>query len=239
MLTIILEWKLRKKLILLNKPFIIGVAGESGVGKTTIAKIIGTFYKLHGLDSINLSTDDLHKWERTNTNWKIKTHLDPDSNNLELGDIQLQDLANSKFIYRSIYNHETGNFNPPIKIESQQIIIVEGLHAFFTETSKKLIDSKIFVDTDENLRTHWKIIRDTEMRGYKYNEVLDIINKRKIDNIKIRDTQIKIADVIIKISTKNEIKIIGAKSEKIDLVFTIEQSNDINNELLLFIKDYS
>lgn len=95
------------------------------------------------------------------------------------------------------------------------------------------------MDTDENLRTHWKIIRDTEMRGYKYNEVLDIINKRKIDNIKIRDTQIKIADVIIKISTKNEIKIIGAKSEKIDLVFTIEQSNDINNELLLFIKDYS
>lgn len=71
-----------------------------------------------------------------------------------------------------MYNHQTGNFNPPVKISPKPVIIIEGLHAFYTEKSKEMIDFKIFVDTDENLRTHWKILRDTEQRGYRYSDVL-------------------------------------------------------------------
>lgn len=218
-------------------PYIIGISGESGVGKSTIAEIITLFFGVS--NTVILSTDDLHKWERTNKNWETFTHLNPDANNLELGDIHLQEMLLGKSIYRSIYNHDTGYFDSPLKIDSKPTIVIEGLHAFYTDFSKETIDLKIFIDTDEKLRTHWKIIRDTEERGYKYNVVLDTINKRKTDNDKIREAQIGISDVIINISTKKEIVYLGDKNEKINLDISISFTKEVvHKELFEFIQEY-
>lgn len=220
-----------------QNPTIIGITGESGVGKSTISEIISIFFGIKNTTII--STDDLHKWDRTSKNWETFTHLNPDANNLELGDIHLQDLANGKFIYRSVYNHKTGYFDPPIKIEPQKIIIIEGLHAFYSDFSKEMLDLKIFIDTDDELRTHWKIIRDTEERGYKYNLVLDTINKRKQDNNKIREAQINDANAVITIHPKKKIACLGDKNEEIDLGLSISFANQpIYNELFIFIKSY-
>lgn len=208
-----------KRSIKKNKPFIIGISGESGVGKSTITEIVSMFFGIKNVTTI--STDDLHKWERTNKAWQSITHLNPDANNLELGDMQIESLSQGKPIYRSVYNHAIGGFNPPIKIVPQNIIIVEGLHAFYTDISKRIIDLKIFIDTDDSLRTHWKIIRDTEERGYKYNDVLESIRKRRADSGKIRDAQIDAADVIVKIEPTKPIEYLGSKSEKIDLNLSI------------------
>lgn len=207
------------------KPYVIGISGESGVGKSTISELVSLFYGTH--DSLIISTDDLHKWERSDEMWKTITHLNPEANNLELGDNHLCELANGKTIYRSIYNHERGYFNPPVKIEPKKIIIIEGLHAFFTDFSKQKINLKIFVDTDEDLKTHWKILRDTEERGYKYNVVLDVIHKRKLDSENIKLSQINVADVVIKINTKNKIENIGDKNEKIELKVEISKTSDL------------
>jgi uridine kinase/ribulose-5-phosphate 4-epimerase/fuculose-1-phosphate aldolase len=221
-----------------TKPKVIGISGESGVGKSTIAEIIALFF---GIDNtVVISTDDLHKWERTSKQWETFTHLNPAANNLELGDIHVESLSNGQFIYRSKYNHHTGYFDPPIKIEPKQIVIVEGLHSFYTDRSKQLLDLKIFIDTDEELRTHWKILRDTEERGYKYNVVLDTINKRKHDNILIREAQIKSADVIIKIVPKDKIVCLGNKSEKIDLELSVFfQKDTAYSDLFEFVKNYN
>lgn len=197
------------------KPKMIGISGESGVGKSTIAEIITIFFGTQNTTII--STDDLHKWERLDKNWETFTHLNPNANNLELGDLHTKILSEGQFIYRSIYNHKNGHFDPPSKIEPKKIVIVEGLHAFYTDCSKELFDLKIFIDTDEELRTHWKILRDTEERGYTYNTVLDMINKRKFDNIAVRNAQITFADVIITISPRQKIICLGDKNEKIDL----------------------
>src|SRR5271166_86767 len=124
------------------KPQIIGISGESGVGKSTVAEIISIFYELY--NPIIISTDDLHKWERSSSNWNTTTHLNPDANNLDLGDDHLERLSHNKPIFRSKYNHTTGHFDPPLKIEPSKVIIVEGLHAFYTEFSQKLLDLKIF-----------------------------------------------------------------------------------------------
>lgn len=218
------------------KPFIIGISGESGVGKSSIAEIVTLFY---GKDNIlTISTDDLHKWERGNHNWKNFTHLNPEANNIELGDMHLKYLSEGRFIYRSIYNHDTGNFNPPIKICPKPIIIIEGLHAFYSDLSKELIDLKIFINTDESLRTHWKIIRDTEERSYKYNEVLEALNKRKNDSDKLRKSQIEFADVIINIGPEKAIKVLGDKSEEIDLVVSLENKGSNEDKLFKFIENY-
>jgi len=215
---------------------IIGIAGESGVGKSNIAEIVSLFFGVQ--ETTILSTDDLHKWERTSKMWNEITHLNPDANNLELGDMHLADLAQGKPIYRSVYNHKTGHFDPPTKIIPKATVIIEGLHAFYTETSKDLLGLKIFVDTDETLRVHWKIIRDTEERGYTYNSALDAINKRRVDSYKIRQAQMAIADVVIRLTTERPITHIGNRNEKIKLVTQIHFNNEVNKELFAFIETY-
>jgi uridine kinase len=195
------------------KPYIIGIAGESGVGKSTIAAIISLFYGAE--NTAVISTDDLHKWERTNPVWETITHLNPEANNLELGDIHLSEISQGKPIYRSVYNHRTGFFDPPKRIDPRPVVVVEGLHAFYTETSKDLIDLKVYVDTNEELKTHWKIIRDTEDRGYKYNMVLDAIHKRRHDRFSFASNRL----MNIYCSGFNNIEYIFEMRDKKDGIF--------------------
>jgi uridine kinase/ribulose-5-phosphate 4-epimerase/fuculose-1-phosphate aldolase len=217
--------------------YIIGVAGESGVGKTTISKIISTYFGDN--NTTVLSTDDLHKWERKNPMWKSYTHNNPDANNLDLGDQHLLELCQGHSIFRSTYNHSTGYFNAPIKISPSSTIIIEGLHSFYTDFSKRAIDLKIYVDTEDSLRTHWKIIRDTEERGYKYSTVLDNINKRRKDSCKVREGQINSADVIITIKPKHEIVSIGDKNEEVEIEISFTFINRNHQKLFEFIQNYN
>ena len=221
----------------LVKPYIIGIAGESGVGKSTMTGIVQLFFGKE--NTITLSTDDLHRWERTSPNWDIFTHLNPEANNLELGDIHLQELSEGKSVYRSVYDHNTGTFKAPEKIESNRIIINQGLHAFYTEQSQQLTDLKIFINTDETLRTHWKVIRDTEKRGYKYSAVIDAINRRKPDALKINEKQIATADVIVDMIPEKPIRNVGDKSEVVDVVITYRFNKPANEHLFSFVKNYN
>lgn len=219
----------------MTKPYFIGISGESGVGKSTIASIIALY--LGSNDTLRLSTDDLHKWERGSPNWDSFTHLNPAANNLELGDIHIADLAAGRPIYRSAYNHDTGRFDPPARIVAKKYILNEGLHAFYTDAMERAIDLKVFVDTDEGLRVHWKLIRDTEQRGYKYNSVIDAIDKRKADSGPMRARQIGIADVVIRLGTESKIKSLGCKRE--DIILTIEiDSKGAMPEMFEFIKRF-
>ncbi len=219
------------------KPYIIGIAGESGVGKSTIADMLSLYFD--AAKTLIISTDDLHKWERNNKKWQEFTHLNPEANNLELGDMHIESLANNTPIYRSVYNHNIGYFNAPIKIEPKATIIVEGLHAFYTELSRQLLDIKIFVDTDEDLRVHWKIIRDTEERGYTYNTALEAINRRRADGVIIRDTQITAADVIITLTASTKINRLGDRHEDVKLVVNFSFQNPaIDPRPFRFIENY-
>lgn len=216
-------------------PYLISIAGESGVGKTTISNSLESFY---GEDVVlKLSGDDLHKWPRNHNNWHLITHLNPDANDLHLGDLHLESLLSGHPIARSHYNHDTGEFDQAKIIYPKQIIINEGLHAFYTAFSNNKSNCKIFVDACERLRIHWKIRRDTECRGYKRWEVENTIKLRKGDAGKLKENQMENADLIIKISTVDPIAELGVDKNVIPK-FELQIINlNLPHNLINFIKE--
>jgi len=217
------------------KAIIIGISGKSGVGKTTVANIfsecIGTG------SSIVLSTDDLHKYERTNSAWKNLTHFNPNANNLELGDFHISNLKNWKNIYRSTYNHISGNFDPPKNISPMPYVINEGLHANYTHKSKGLCDLKIYIETSEELTKHWKIIRDTKFRGKTKVDVLNSMELRKKDAHFV-ESQKKNSDVIISFTSENNILNIGDETETIKVKIDVYKNTNIDDKYSRLISDF-
>jgi uridine kinase/ribulose-5-phosphate 4-epimerase/fuculose-1-phosphate aldolase len=187
------------------KPYVISVAGDSGSGKSTISNFIQLYY---GYENTTLiSGDDLHRWERGDSNWEKLTHLNPDANNLKLGDLQLLSLKEGVKILRKKYNHKNGKFDELKTVYPNKYIINEGLHAFYTKNSEILSDLKIYIDIEEDFRIDLKIQRDTIERGYKKYDVFDLIEKRRKDSENIKSVQLKKADVIIKIKRGYDIEI--------------------------------
>jgi ribulose-5-phosphate 4-epimerase/fuculose-1-phosphate aldolase len=204
--------------------FIIGISGPSGVGKTTIANLISLLFKDGGLI---LSGDDLHKWERNSEKWNTYTHFNPDANELILGYKHILDLKNNIPIERSRYSHLTGKFEPKVKINPSKTVIYEGLHALYDQKTIDIIDLKIYVDTNEDLTKEWKIKRDTQHRGYSKNQVVDVIERRKIDQSLYINPQKKNADVIVKFFKNND--------EEIELDYFIINENF--NDFMIRLSD--
>ncbi len=212
---------------------LISIAGESGVGKTTIARLVERFHEPSPV--VMLSGDDLHRWERNNPRWKEISHLNPDANRLKLGDVHLMTLLSGYPIARSHYNHHTGLFELPQIVYPHSVIVNEGLHAFYTSFARTESTFKIFVAACELLRTHWKIQRDTQFRGYTREEVLANIELRRSDAKHIKDEQIENADLIIRIETVEAIKEIGS-DESVTVKFDFIQDGNKKPELVEYLK---
>lgn len=176
---------------------IIGIAGSSGVGKSIISSLLKKFMSKNF--PLLLCGDNYHKWERKDPNWQKYTHLNPDANYLDRAVSDLTILKNGGSILVREYNHDTGKFDEEKSISSSDTIIFEGLHSLL-DCFYSITDIKIFVDTDEKLKTNWKIKRDTQRRGYTVQQVLDAIKQREPDEKKYILPQKHNADIVVKFS---------------------------------------
>jgi len=172
----------------------IGIGGDSGVGKTTFLK---NLKDLLGDNLLQIEGDGEHKWERGNKNWKKYTHLDPKANHIHKQADALLELKNNNSTFRSEYNHKNGTFTKPLKIQPKEFIVIAGLHTFYLPKIRKILDLKIFIDTDESLRRHWKILRDTKKRGHKVKNILSQIENRMSDAKKYIYPQRNFADIVV------------------------------------------
>ena len=235
----ILIYKWGIKSILKSKlnyiPYLIGIGGDSGVGKTTLSTaILGIF---GDKDTLVVRGDDMHRWERGHLKWKTITHLSPKANKLHENYVHLSDLKNHRKIKRSFYDHASGKFTNPELLKSKKIIIFEGLHPFYLKRNRELYDFKIFIEPDEKLRLHWKIIRDIEKRGYTKETVLDQLNTRENDSLQYIKPQSKYADMLITYYNRKEFSRLGDINEEIDLALKIKMDNSIYIEHI--IHDFS
>ncbi|NMC89994.1 MAG: phosphoribulokinase [Methanomicrobiales archaeon] len=178
--------------------FIIGVAGDSGSGKTTFTRAIRAIF---GKDLIStITTDDYHRYDRQERKDLGVTPLIPEANRFDLLEEHLFDLKAGRSIQKPVYNHDNGRFDPPVPFHPTKILIVEGLHPFITERLRDLIDFKLYVDPDPDVKRAWKIKRDVEQRGYSPEAVLAEMEVRRPDYERYVEPQRRFADAVIRIA---------------------------------------
>ena len=177
-------------------PFSIGIAGDSGAGKSKMLDIIEHLFG-SGKDILFIEGDGDHKWERNDANWDNCTALNPEANYLYRQAADIHKLRFGNRVSRVEYNHESGLFSQPQDISPKKYIVLCGLHALYLPQLRQELDLKIYMDTDEELRKYWKIQRDIQKRGYAKEKIIDQINSRRNDAEKFIHPQKQFADVII------------------------------------------
>jgi phosphoribulokinase len=180
-----------------DRVVLIGVAGDSGCGKSTFLRRLSDLFGEQFMTVICL--DDYHCLDRYQRKDTGITALDPRANNFDLMYEQIKALKHGQAIDKPIYNHETGLIDPPERIEPNHIIVVEGLHPLYDERVRGLLDFSVYLDISDDVKIAWKIQRDMAERGHTYDDVLAAINARKPDFEAYIDPQKAHADVVIQI----------------------------------------
>lgn len=219
-----------------NIPFTIGITGDSGAGKTTMIEIIER--ALGSSNLLYIEGDGDHRWERGDRFWDEYTALNPKANYLYRQAKDLQELRTGGTIRRVDYDHDTGKFTSPKRLRSKKYVILCGLHALYLPQTRKHLDLKIYMDSDETLRRYWKIKRDTTKRGYSKEKVLKAIEDRMPDAQKYIYPQKNYADFIVKYYDKKLIDCM-VNNHDVNMSVLLTLSADIDIEPLVDeLKEY-
>jgi len=159
--------------------FTIGVAGDSGSGKTTFTQGIRSIFGDEMVSTITL--DDYHSLDRAGRIEPGITALDPRANRLDQLEKDISLLKRGIPIEKPVYNHDTGTFGSPVIFHPKKILILEGLHPLFTSPIRRHLDFSLFVDPVQEVKYDWKIRRDMGKRGYSREQVLTEIAEREPD----------------------------------------------------------
>jgi phosphoribulokinase len=160
-----------------DRVVLIGVAGDSGCGKSTFLRRLADLFGEDFMTVICL--DDYHCLDRYQRKDTGITALDPRANNFDLMYEQIKALKSGQVINKPIYNHETGLIDPPEKVEPNRVVVIEGLHPLYDERVRSLLDFSVYLDISDEVKINWKIQRDMSERGHSYEDVLAAINSRK------------------------------------------------------------
>ena len=180
-----------------DRVVLIGVAGDSGCGKSTFLRRLMDLFGEEFMTVICL--DDYHSLDRKGRKAAGVTALNPKANNFDLMYEQIKALKEGKAIDKPIYNHETGELDPPERIEPNKVVVIEGLHPIYDERVRGLLDFSVYLDISDEVKIQWKIQRDMAERGHTYEDVLASINARKPDFSAYIEPQKEFADVVIQV----------------------------------------
>lgn len=185
---------------------IIGVAGGTGSGKTTVVKRIVEALPPHCVavvpqDSYYNDTSDMTEEERHAINFDH-----PDAFDWKLLTEQVKRLKNGEAIEQPTYSYLICNRLPEtIHVEPKPVIIIEGIMALLNKKLRDMMDLKIFVDTDSDERLIRNIQRDVVERGRTVEMVIDRYQKvlKPMHEQFIEPTK-KFADLIIPLGGENK-----------------------------------
>ena len=198
-----------KENLIRKKPFFIGIAGGSGSGKTSIANIIYNYLGRNNclLFSMDTYYKDLTEEQQKNIN---EYNFDcPDALDFELLNSHISSLLNWENINMPTYDFATSSRGKEtIKLEPNKIILFEGILAFYDKRIRDLMDIKIFVDLDNDLKLSRRVFRDIIYRGRDIYSIISRYNTfvKPAYDLYIKPT-IMYADVIIPKGAENTIAV--------------------------------
>lgn len=192
-----------------KKPIVIGVAGGSGSGKTSVTKAIFDHFTEKSIlmleqDYYYKDQTDVPMEERLNTNYDHPLAFDND-----LLIEHIQHLLSYDTVNKPVYDYTLHTRSSQvIEVEPKDVIIVEGILVLEDERLRNLMDIKLFVDTDADLRIIRRMLRDIKERGRTIDSVIEqyVTVVRPMHNQFIEPTK-RYADIIIPEGGQNHVAI--------------------------------
>eukprot|EP01038_Epipyxis_sp_PR26KG_P016497 gene16497-22520_t len=207
-----------------NDIIVVGIAGGSGSGKTTLARAI---YDAVGVDNITYISHDSYYKDISHLSLKDreKQNFDhPDSLDTKLLIEHIKLLKDKKSVVIPIYDYAThSRLNTNQSLPAHPIVLIEGILIFDDIELYNLMDIKIFVDTDDDIRLIRRIQRDSVERGRSVKSILNqYMNTVRPMHLQFVEPSKRNADIIVPI---------GLNSVALDLVVNKLKSHHKNYPL--------
>lgn len=193
----------------MKKSVLIGIAGGTGSGKSTVAKEI---FKFIDKDDVTVIEQDSYYKDQSHLSFeeRVKTNYDhPLAFDNALLIQHLKDLMSGKPIEKPVYDFERHNRKKETQlVKPKKIIILEGILILAEKEIRDLLDIKLFVDTDSDVRLIRRILRDIKERG----RTLDSVILQYLDTVRPAHLQFveqtkRYADIIIPEGGYNKVAI--------------------------------
>lgn len=154
---------------------IIGIAGGTGSGKTTVARSVIDHL---GWDKVTFISQDNYYKDRSMLSMQERETINYDhpnafDNELLISDLML--LKEGKIAISPVYDFtiHARSTSKTIEMQPNPIVILEGLHVLSDENLREMLDIKVFVDTDPDVRILRRVLRDIEERGRTIHSIHD------------------------------------------------------------------
>ena len=191
----------------MSKPTIFGVAGGTGSGKTTIARRILDLVGLERVVHLQHDAYYRHRPQLSLSERQAVNYDHPDSLETELLVEHINRLSAGQPVDVPVYDFSVHlRQEKMIRMVPKPIILVEGILLFTYPTLRDLMDIKIFVDTDADVRFIRRLKRDIEKRGRSMESVVDqYLSTVRPMHLQFVEPSKRYADVIIPEGGRNEV----------------------------------
>ncbi|WP_277261687.1 uridine kinase [Peptoniphilus lacrimalis] len=192
-----------------NKTLLIGISGGTGSGKSTVTKKLVELIKE---ENVAVIEEDSYYKDQSNISFeeRVKTNYDhPFAFDNKLLIEHLKDLKSGKSIDKPLYDFELHNRKKEtLLVEAKEVVILEGILILSEEEIRDLLDIKVFVDTDSDVRIIRRILRDIKERGRSLDSVIyQYMKTVRPAHLQFIEPSKKYADIIIPEGGYNDVAI--------------------------------